>query len=99
LIPWNAQPAQSTRRPLASFYAPDGPGGSGSRDEWTVWLSGNRPYLFFSDTGGYRWYADPLAKARKIPTEKLRGSDRASRPAITARADVVEWTDSRFVLL
>jgi hypothetical protein len=69
-------------RRLLERYAPDGLGGSGSRSEWNAWHVENRPYLFFSDTGGYRWYIDRLAKARKIPTEKLRGSARASRPAI-----------------
>ncbi len=77
-------------RKLLERYAPDGPGGSGSRNEWTAWHRENRPYLFFSDSGGYRWYVDPLAKARKIPTEKLRGGDRASRPAIAPQAEVVK---------
>lgn len=77
-------------RRLLERYAPDGPGGSGSRDEWAAWHVENRPYLFFSDTGGYRWYIDPLAKSRKVPTEKLRGSDRASRPPIAARTDVAQ---------
>jgi hypothetical protein len=72
-------------RKLLGRYAPDGPGEKAARREWTAWHAENRAYLFFTDTGGYRWYVDPLAKARKIPTEKLRGSDRASRPAIAAR--------------
>jgi hypothetical protein len=72
-------------RKLLGRYAPDGPGEKATRREWTAWYAENRAYLFFSDTGGYRWYVDPLAKARKVPTEKLRGSDRASRPAIAAR--------------
>jgi hypothetical protein len=71
---------------LLGRYAPDGPREESSRGEWTAWHAEHRPYLFFSDTGGYRWYVDPLARARKIPTEKLRGSDRASRPAIETRA-------------
>jgi hypothetical protein len=29
--------------------------------------------------GGYRWYLDPLAKARGVPTARLRGPMRASR--------------------
>src|SRR5262249_11483500 len=69
-------------RKLLGRYAPEGPGEESSRDKWIAWHAENRAYLFFSDTGGYRWYVDPLAKARKIPTEKLRGSDRASRPAL-----------------
>ncbi len=74
-------------RKLLERYTPDGPSASGSRDAWTAWHSQNRSYLFFSDSGGYRWYIDPLAKSRKTPTDKLRGSDRASRPAIALRAD------------
>jgi hypothetical protein len=77
-------------RRLLERYAPDGPGGSGSRDEWTAWQLENQPYLFFSDSGGYRWYIDSLAKVRKVPTEKLRGSERASRPAIAPRTEVVK---------
>jgi hypothetical protein len=75
---------------LLDRYAPDGPGGRGSREEWTAWHLENQPYLFFSDTGGYRWYIDPLAKARKVPTAKLRGSDRASRPAMAQRTEGVK---------
>jgi hypothetical protein len=40
--------------------------------------------------GGYHWYVDPLAKSRKVPTEKLRGSDRASRPVMTLRTEIVK---------
>jgi hypothetical protein len=71
---------------LLERYVPDGPGASGSRDEWTAWYSQNEPYLFFSDSGGYRWYIDPLAKSRKIPTKRLRGRDRASRPVISLQS-------------
>ncbi len=42
------------------------------------WWNENRNYLFFSDTGGYRWYLDPLAKKRGVPTSELRGSDRTT---------------------
>jgi len=82
-------PGHLARR-LLERYAPEGPGENGSRDEWNAWHRENRPYLFFSDSGGYRWYVDPLAKVRKIPTEKLRGSDRASRPPIAPRTEVVK---------
>lgn len=66
------------RRVLAR-YAPDGPGSMSEPRDWRDWLDANRDYLFFSESGGYRWYVDPLAKARKIPTAKLRGPARASR--------------------
>jgi hypothetical protein len=67
-------------RSLLARYVPDGPGASGNSATWRAWWEGNRPYLFFTDTGGYRWLIDPLAKKRGIPTEKLRGRARASLP-------------------
>jgi hypothetical protein len=69
-------------RRLLGRYAPDGPGADAPAEKWRAWWAGNRPYLFFSDTGGYRWYLDPLAKKRGVPTAKLRGPDRATRPVI-----------------
>ena len=47
-------------------------------DEWQKWLTENRPYLFFSDQGDYKWYIDPLAKKRGVPSTELRGPKRAS---------------------
>lgn len=44
---------------------------------WKSWWQENEPYLFYSELGRYRWYVDPLAKARKIPTRNLRGPARA----------------------
>jgi hypothetical protein len=61
-------------------YLPDGPGDKASAEEWRTWLRENEPYLFFSDAGGYRYYIDPLAKKRGIPSAKLRGAERASKP-------------------
>jgi hypothetical protein len=49
--------------------------------EWEAWLSENREYLFFSDQGDYRWYIDPLAKKRGVPSSQLRGPARASKRA------------------
>ncbi len=59
-------------------YVPEGPG-SAAADEWQAWYQTNRPYLFFSEWGGYRWYVDPLAKNRHIPTADLRGPQRADK--------------------
>ena len=51
-------------------------------DAWQAWLRPNRPYLFFSDQGDYRWYVDPLAKKRGVPSAQLRGPARATnRPS------------------
>jgi hypothetical protein len=46
-------------------------------DEWEKWWQENSPYVFYSELGGYRWYIDPLAKKRGIPTKDLRGPARA----------------------
>jgi hypothetical protein len=64
-------------RQLLKRYAPEGPA-DGSDEEWVKWWQTNRPYLFFSEQGGYRWYLDPLAKHRGIPSEKLQGPARAT---------------------
>lgn len=66
-------------RELLNRYAPDGPP-AGSPEQWDQWWQANRPYLFFSEQGSYRWYIDPLAKHRANPSVQLRGSARASLP-------------------
>jgi len=63
---------------LLRRYAPEGPGGADA-DAWTRWRDENRPYLFASDAGDYRWYVDPLAKRRGVPSAELRGPGRADR--------------------
>ncbi len=66
-------------RRLLARYAPEGPGADAKAEKWRAWWEENRQYLFFSDTGGYRWYIDPLAKRRRVPTAELRGPARATR--------------------
>jgi hypothetical protein len=68
-------------RRLLARYAPDGPGAEATAERWRAWAEENMPYLFFSDTGGYRWYLDPLAKKRQKPTAELRGPARATPQA------------------
>ena len=46
-------------------------------EAWSAWIGAHRDVLFFSESGGYRWYVDPLAKRRGVPTAKLRGPARA----------------------
>ena len=60
-------------------YAPDGPGTNADADTWEHWWRENSPYLFYSELGCYRWYIDPLAKKRGIPTRDLRGPARADK--------------------
>jgi hypothetical protein len=67
-------------RRLLARYVPDGPGAGATPGAWETWWRENKPYVFFSDSGGYRWYVDPLAKKRSVPTAKLRGPARADLP-------------------
>ncbi len=62
---------------LLSRYAPEGPGANATVEAWEKWWQENSPYLFYSELGCYRWYVDPLAKKRGIPTKDLRGPARA----------------------
>ena len=66
---------------LLTRYAPVDIAKNDSAAAWEKWFAENRPYLFFSDQGDYRWYIDPLAKKRGIPSLELRGPRRASMPA------------------
>ncbi|HKA06915.1 MAG TPA: hypothetical protein VKD71_06625 [Gemmataceae bacterium] len=72
-------PRAADARRLLVRYAPDGPGDNGSAADWATWVEKNRDYVFFSDTGGYRWYLDSLAQRRGVPTAELRGPVRATR--------------------
>jgi hypothetical protein len=69
--------AERARRMLER-YAPEGPGRDAMPRAWADWWQANADYLFFGEVGGYRWYLDPLAKARGVPTARLRGPARAS---------------------
>lgn len=74
---------KSTQRKAAALlarYAPEGPGISGDSEAWQKWWEENAPCLFYSEMGGYRWYIDPLAKKRGVPTKDLRGPSRADKP-------------------
>jgi len=72
----------ASARKLLNRYVPEGAGKDASVEMWRVWLKENQPYLFFSDTGGYRWYIDPLEKKRGMPTTQLRGPARATKSAV-----------------
>jgi hypothetical protein len=72
----NSEESAGTARELLARYAPAGPQG-GDADAWDTWWRENREHAFFSDTGGFCWYIDPLAKSRGIPTQDLRGPARA----------------------
>jgi hypothetical protein len=45
--------------------------------EVVKWWRENGNYVFYSELGGYKWYLDPLAKKRGVPTKELRGAKRA----------------------
>jgi hypothetical protein len=70
--------AERARRMLKR-YVPEGPGERANALAWADWWKANADFLFFGESGGYRWYLDPLAKARGVPTAELRGQARASR--------------------
>lgn len=70
------EPAERAHRLLAR-YAPEGPKDADAA-AWQRWHGENEPYLFAMEIGDYRWYVDPLAKRRGIPTADLRGSKRAT---------------------
>jgi hypothetical protein len=65
-------------RRLLERYVPVGPR-EGTATAWTAWWKENRPFAFASDAGDYRWYLDPLAKARGIPSSELKGPRRADQ--------------------
>jgi len=62
---------------LLARYVADGPGNDPAA--WDAWWRENAPYVFYSELGCYRWYIDPLAKKRGIPTKDLRGPARADK--------------------
>ncbi|HEY1785659.1 MAG TPA: hypothetical protein VGG30_08930 [Pirellulales bacterium] len=68
--------AKNRGRRLLERYVPDVPKGSDA-DRYATWWRENQPYCFASDAGDYRWYVDPLARKRQIPSSELRGPKRA----------------------
>lgn len=66
-------------RSLLRRYVPSGPQDA-KAESWQAWWDENRQYLFFSESGWYRWYLDPLAKQRGVPTASLRGPARGTAP-------------------
>jgi hypothetical protein len=63
---------------LLKRYVPEGPK-SDAADAWEAWWKANQAYAFASDDADYRWYIDPLAKKRGVPSSKLRGPKRADQ--------------------
>jgi hypothetical protein len=70
----NTGESEAARRTLER-YVPDGPRNAGA-DQWSAWWQENKSFVFASDSGDYRWYIDPLAKKRGIPTAELHGMAR-----------------------
>jgi hypothetical protein len=68
---------KSAAASVLARYAPEGPGAGADAVTWNKWWQDNSPYLFYSELGGYRWYVDPLAKQRGVPSKDLRGPLRA----------------------
>ena len=72
----NEKDAAARAMRLLKRYVPDGPK-LDTADAWATWWKESQHFLFASDAGDYRWYIDPLAKKRGVPTSELRGSRRA----------------------
>jgi acetyl esterase/lipase len=72
-------------RKLLARYVPEGPGADAPAEKWRSWEKENRPFVFFSDVGGYRWYVDTLARRKGLPTGKLHGPARATLPVVTSQ--------------
>lgn len=62
---------------LLDRYVAGGPDAGASVVVWEKWWQENSPYVFYSELGGYKWYVDPLARKRGVPTKELRGPARA----------------------
>lgn len=62
---------------LLTRYVDAGGAAITTKNEWQHWYKENAPYLYFSETCGYHWMVDTLAKRRKTPTLELRGAARA----------------------
>jgi hypothetical protein len=70
--------AKTVASALLARYVNDPP--ANNPGAWDNWWKDNGPYVFYSELGCYRWYIDPLAKKRGIPTKDLRGPARADKP-------------------
>jgi hypothetical protein len=75
---------------LLARYAPTDVCQLNSASAWQQWLKENRRYLFFSDQGDYRWYVDPLARKRGVPTSELRGVKRGTPAGLKARKIIAQ---------
>jgi hypothetical protein len=68
---------------LLRRFVPEGPQveveAEAAPQEWTDWIHSRKDALFFSEVGGWRWYLDPLAVSRGIPSAALRGTARADQ--------------------
>ncbi len=74
-----AEREQTAVRALALLARriPEGPGAGATAAAWRAFLGAETAWLYFTESGGYVWRLDPLAKKRRVPTAELRGSRRA----------------------
>jgi len=70
-------PKAAAARIILERYIPEGPAKGADATTWERWIKQNSAYLFFSEASGVRWYVDPLARRRGVPTASLRGPARA----------------------
>jgi hypothetical protein len=69
---------------LLNRYVNNGPAANADVQAWENWWKENGAYVFYSELGSYKWYVDPLAKKRGVPTKDLRGTARASASKTTS---------------
>ncbi len=74
----NDAAAKARAARLLRRYVPMGPQDD-SADAWDQWRRENQAFVFASDAGDYRWYIDPLARKRGVPSSEMRGPRRADR--------------------
>jgi hypothetical protein len=68
---------KSKAETLLSRYVAEPPSAKPDAAAWVKWWRENGNYVFYSELGCYKWYVDPLAKKRGVPTKELRGPKRA----------------------
>ena len=64
---------------LLARYVAEPPSAKPDAAAWVKWWRENGTCVFYSELGGYKWYVDPLAKKRGVPTKDLRGPKRADQ--------------------
>jgi len=87
----NAQDAMSQRL-IRRYVKPEG---FESSQAFETWVSENRPFLFFSDVGGYRWLINVHAKKMKVGEAVVKVSIPLEAPTSKSPVSVGAALDAR----